>query len=252
MEWLSSLFDLTVPETLFLVGTVLIAGIVRGFAGFGLTAVVVAATATVLPPKDLIPVCWMLETTATALIVRGGLKEADRKVGIGLALGGLIGMPIGLALTLALPVDASKLTALCLILLLAIVQIANVRIAVLATDKGLYGSGVMGGVAYGLAGLGGMAVSLYVLASGKPAPAMRGSMILYMVFSAVTAPIMLLIFGLLTEQSLIRGAALMIPAAIGALLGARFFTPESARYYRPFCLTLLILLASVGIARLLA
>ncbi len=252
MEWLSALIGLTVVESLFLIGAVLIAGVVRGFAGFGLTAVVVASSATILTPKELIPVCWMLEATATALIVRGGLKEADRKVGIGLTLGSVVGMPIGLALTMALPIDASKLTALGLVLVLAVVQMANVRIAVLATNKGLYGSGVLGGIAYGLAGLGGMAVSLYVLASGKPAPAMRGSMILYMVFSALTAPFMLVYFGLLTEQSLIRGAALMVPAALGALLGARFFTPDSARYYRPFCLTLLIVLSTVGIIRLLA
>ena len=252
MEWFASLIGLPVPEALFLVAAVLLAGVVRGFAGFGLTAVVVASSATILTPKELIPVCWMLEATATALIVRGGLKEADKKVGIGLTMGSIVGMPIGLALTLALPADGSKLTALSLVLVLALVQMANVRIAILATNTGLYGSGVLGGIAYGLAGLGGMAVSLYVLASGRPAPAMRGSMILYMVFSALTAPFMLVFFGLLTEQSLIRGAALMIPAAMGALLGARFFTPESAKYYRPFCLTLLIVLSSAGIIRLLA
>ena len=63
---------------------------------------------------------------------------------------------MSLALTLALPADGSKLTALLLVLALAIVQLANVRMDVLATNKGLYGSGILGGIAYGLAGLGGI------------------------------------------------------------------------------------------------
>ena len=251
MEWLSSLLDLPQFDALFLTAAVVVAGIVRGFAGFGLSALVMASCAVIIPPIQLIPVCWALETTASLVLLKGGWREADRGVAYGLAIGGLVGLPIGLTLTLALPVDTSKLIALLLVLVLAITQLAKLRFAFLATKPGLYGAGGLAGFAYGLAGLGGLTVALYVLARDGTANVMRASIILYLMFSAVTSGIMLLIFGFFTETSMLRSAVLAPSAIIGTLIGAHMFTDRYAKYYRPFCLTLLIALALAGIARLL-
>lgn len=250
MEWLTSLLDLPRFDAAFLIVAVLIAGIVRGFAGFGLSALVMASCAVFIPPVELIPVCWALEASASLMLARGGWRDADRNVSYGLAAGSLVGLPLGLLVLLAVSEDASKLIALCLILSLALMQLAKIRFAFLATRAGLYGSGVAAGFAFGLASLGGMTVALYVLARDASATVMRASIILYLIFSAFISGGMLALFGLIDAQSLSRSAVLIGPAIIGTLIGQRFFIDRYAQYYRPFCLTLLIGLALAGIARL--
>ena len=252
MEWLSSLLDLPQFDAFFLIIAVVAAGIVRGFAGFGLSALVMVSCAVFIPPIELIPVCWALEASASLMLARGGWRDADRSVSYGLAIGSLVGLPLGLLVTQAVSVETSKLIALGLVLSLATMQLAKLRFAFLATRGGLYGSGVLAGFAFGLASLGGMTVALYVLARDSSARVMRASIILYLIFSAFISGGMLAIFGLIDAQSLNRSAVLILPAIIGTLIGQRFFIDRYAKYYRPFCLTLLIGLALVGIVRLLA
>ncbi len=252
MEWSSSLLDLPQSEALFLIAAVVIAGIVRGFSGFGLSALVMASCAVFVPPIELIPVCWALEASASLMLARGGWRDADRSVSYGLAIGSLVGLPLGLMVTLAVAEGTSKLIALGLILSLAVMQLAKLRFAFLATKAGLYGSGVAAGFAFGLASLGGMTMALYVLARDASAKVMRASIILYLIFSAFISGVMLAAFGLIDTQSLSRSAVLIGPAIIGTLIGQRFFIDRFAPYYRPFCLTLLIGLALAGIVGLLA
>ena len=64
--------DLTGREFLILTVIVIVAGIVRGFSGFALSAVVMASAVIILPPVQLIPICWWLEMTASVLMARGG------------------------------------------------------------------------------------------------------------------------------------------------------------------------------------
>ncbi|MEO0980836.1 MAG: sulfite exporter TauE/SafE family protein, partial [Pseudomonadota bacterium] len=55
---------------------VFIAGLVRGFAGFGLSAVLMASIVVFIPPIELIPVCFLLEAAASLAMFRGGLRDA--------------------------------------------------------------------------------------------------------------------------------------------------------------------------------
>ena len=76
------------PDHLALLGLIcFLAGVVRGFSGFALSAMVMASGALILPPVQLIPVCWWLEMTASLFMMRGVWREANRKVALGLAIG---------------------------------------------------------------------------------------------------------------------------------------------------------------------
>ncbi len=114
-----------------------VAGMVRGFSGFALSAVVMAIAVMFLAPIALIPILWFQEMTASLLMVRGGMNEANRRVVTGLVLGSAFGLPLGLSLTQALPVDTSKLVALSVIVVLAASQLAKLRLPALATRPGL-------------------------------------------------------------------------------------------------------------------
>lgn len=241
--------DLSGQEFLILTGIVVLAGIVRGFSGFALSAVVMASAVLILPPVQLIPICWWLEMTASILMARGGWKEADRGVVLGLVIGSTLGVPFGLWLTTSVSVGTSKLIVLIVIITLAVTQLAKIRLKFLATKAGLYGSGFAAGVVTGLAHVGGMVIALYVLSQDAPAAKMRAALVLFLFFGALTSMITFLWFGIMDSTGFARGLALAIPTAIGVVIGQMLFVPRLAPYYRPFCLSLLCALAGTALIR---
>ncbi|PVA07254.1 TSUP family transporter [Thalassorhabdomicrobium marinisediminis] len=246
---LLELTALTGGEFAALAGLTLLAGIVRGFSGFALSAMVMATAVVILPPVELIPMLWWLEMAASLIMVRGGWAAADRPMAYGLALGALVGWPLGLSLTLALPVETSKALALGVIVLLAAAQLARLRIPGLATKAGLYGTGVAAGFASGVAHVGGMVVAFYILAADRSARVMRATLVLYLFLGATTSMVVLTLFGVMDFSGITRGLVFAVPTILGVVLGQMLFTERLSGYYRPLCLILLIGLASVGLVR---
>ncbi|EBA13164.1 sulfite exporter TauE/SafE family protein [Roseobacter sp. CCS2] len=248
-ESLLSAVDLTAREFLILTVIVIVAGVVRGFSGFALSAIVMASAVIILPPVQLIPICWWLEMTASVLMAKGGWQEADRGVVLGLVIGSTLGVPFGLLLTTSLPVETSKVIVLLLIIGLAITQLAKIRLQFLATKPGLYGSGFAAGIATGLASVGGMVIAVYVLSQQAPAAKMRAALVLFLFISSLTTVITLLWFGVMNSTATARGLSLAIPTTIGVIIGQKLFNPRFAPYYRPVCLSLLCALAGTALVR---
>lgn len=249
MGWILGVTNLTQPEFLILVGLTGLAGIVRGFSGFALSAMVMATAVIILPPVELIPMLWWLEMSASILMLKNGWAEADRPMTYGLVVTALIGWPIGLYVTTSVPVETSKLIALSVIVVLAATQLAKVRLNFLATKPGLYGTGIVAGFVSGVAHVGGMVVAFYVLAADKPARVMRASLVLYLFLGSASSMAVMLMFGIVDMSGISRGLIFAIPTMIGVFLGQQLFTERLAPYYRPFCLILLIGLASLGLIR---
>ena len=248
-ESLLTLTALTAGEFALLVVIVVVAGIVRGFSGFALSAIVMASAVIILPPVQLIPICWWLEMSASLLMAKGGWQEADRGVVFGLVVGSTVGVPFGLMLTNAVSPETSKLFALVLIIALALTQLAKIRLPFLATKPGLYGSGFAAGVATGIASVGGMVIAIYVLSQQAAAAKMRAALVLFLFVSSLTSMITLLYFGVMNSTAVTRGLALALPTTLGVMIGQRLFIPRFAAYYRPFCLSLLCVLAGAALVR---
>lgn len=249
MNWVLDITALNQSDFMILIGLTMLAGIVRGFSGFALSAMVMATAVMILPPLELIPMLWFLEMSASILMLKNGWDGADKTMTYGLAGGSFIGWPIGLALTASLPVATSKTVALSVIVVLAATLLAKIRMPFLATKTGLYGSGVLAGIASGLASVGGMVVAVYVLAAQSPANVMRASLVLYLFLTSVISLVILIAFGVMDIASVTRGFVFAAPTMIGVIIGQQFFTERLARYYRPFCLALLIGLAILGLIR---
>ena len=247
---MTSLLSLSENQVWIVALICLLAGIVRGFSGFALSALVMASAALIIPPIELIPVCWWLELCAGLMMIRGGWKEADRRLAITLVVGSSLGMPLGLYLTTQVSVPLSQTLALGCIATLAALLLGKIKLDFLANPKGHLGVGVCAGIATGLASVGGMVVALFVLVSNVPARQMRATLGVFLLLSGVLSLIILMAFGVMDERAALRGVILSIPATLGVYLGTKFFIPRLEPFYRPFCLLLLIGLALVGLIRI--
>lgn len=251
LQTLTEITNLTQHQLLVCIAVVSVAGLVRGFAGFALSAVVMASLAVLLPPIELIPICYILEATASLLMFRGGMRDANMKVVWGLVIGSAIGVPIGLALTTSIPIEVSKLIALAVILSLTVAQFFKASPKFLATKPGLYLSGIVAGIVTGLASVGGMVVALYVLASKTEAKVMRASLVMFLMLGIITSTIYAVLYGIMNHQAIMRALVFAPFIVVGVLLGGMMFRPSLAPYYKRFCLILLIVLSSIGLFRLM-
>jgi hypothetical protein len=75
--------------------------------------------------------------------------------------------------------------------------------------------------------------------------------VLFLFLGSVTTALSLLAFGLMDRTAIARGLAMAGPAALGVILGQLSFIPRWEHFYKPFCLLLLLALASWGILRMI-
>jgi len=249
LETLQETLLLDNGELAFAAAAVFIAGIVRGFSGFALSALIMGSLVAILPPVALIPICYLSEGAASLLMAKGGIREADKGVAWGLAIGSFIGVPIGLLATMSLSPEWSKVAALCVILILAIMQLFKTTPAFLATRPGLYLSGIVAGIVTGLSSVGGMVVALYVLASDMPAARMRATLVMFLFLGMFGSAISLVGTGVLDSLALRRGLALAPFVLLGVAIGSMLFRPSLEMAYKRFCLLLLVGLALAGLLR---
>ncbi len=243
------LLALPAPVAWLMLAACFAAGAIRGFAGFGLSALAMACLAAFIPPLELIPVFWFLEMSASLLLMRGGWADADRATALTLVVTAAIGLPLGLLATMALHVETSQTIALALLIALAVAQLSRLRLPALATRPGTAATGLGAGLITGLAGAGGLFIALYTLARDLPARTMRGTLNIYMLGAGALGLVTHLTLGTMDETAATRGALLIFPTLAGVFLGRALFTPRFERYYKPVCLTLLIGLAAAGLLR---
>lgn len=249
MSELWSLLPTPPAQSVFLLVIVFAAGMVRGFAGFALSALVMAAGASFVAPVLLIPILWWQEVIASILMASGGWRDADRARTALLVVGNWLGWPLGLWLTVTLPVATSTQIALAIILILAALQLLRVNIPALASRAGTLIAGFIAGIAAGVAHVGGMVVALYVLSQNDNARSMRGTLVLYLFIGSFGSLIYLLWFGVMTLAAT-YAALLLAPATLlGVWLGSKLFNPRWEPYYKPFCLCLLIGIAALSLIR---
>ena len=211
-----------------------------------------ASAASFIPPVELIPLCWWLEIAASALLIRGNWQNAQKKTVLRLSIGTLIGLPLGLLLTTNVPLALSQNIALLLIMVLATLLLIGLRLKALHKPLGTVFAGIGAGLGTGLASVGGMVVAIFMLSFQGSATTMRATVILFLLLSSGLSVANYFLFDVMTQIAVFRGIFFIIPAIIGVHLGTKLFIPKWEHFYRPFCLTLLIILSGTGLVRLIA
>lgn len=239
------------PEILaYLALSVFVAGVIRGFTGFAASAAIMAMAAIFIAPLELLPICLLLEIAASAFLVRGSIKEADIGLTVTMTGAAFLGLPLGLYMLKTMNPDLSRLVVLGLVVGLAGLQLLRIPLPLGTGRAGQAIAGFLAGVVHGVASFGGLVQALYVMALNRPVRAMRATMILGVLVSSALALFWQSAMGVLTILSLMRVAAVLLPFLLGLWLGHRHFTPANERHYRPISLGVLVILAGLGILRL--
>ena len=107
---------------------------------------------------------------------------------------------------------------------------------------------LVAGVMNGLAGLAGMVIALFLLATDRAAMSIRASLVILFFLSDIYALVWGGGFGLLVTQQLRILAIFLVPLIIGIIIGGRLFKMSDKGNYRAIALSLVFFTALFGIA----
>ncbi|GGO57856.1 hypothetical protein SAMN05444398_10772 [Roseovarius pacificus] len=220
------------PGLIWLVIAIGIAGIVRGFTGFGTALIFVPVAGIFLPPAIVIGVITLTGVASTAALLPRAWGQAHRReVGV-LALAALITVPAGLWLMDRLPTDTVRWIVAGVAAATLLALVAGWRFSGQVSKPGLGMIGAVAGVIGGLTGLTGPVVILFYLAGQSTAQSVRANTILFLAILDVVIVGNLLWRGTVTLNTVLLAVTLAVPYFITTLIGQSMFDPRHERLYR--------------------
>jgi uncharacterized protein len=235
------------------------AGVVRGFAGFGFSALSLAGLSLLVSPAQVVPAIFVLEVLASLTLLRSAVHDVDWSWLSWLVAGNALCIPLGIVLLAWLPETPLRLLVGALLLLAAVMLRLGFSLALAPTPMVRLGVGLASGLVNGLAAIGGIAVAVLLSTSQMLPAAMRATMIVLFLFTDLYA---LGWAGLVSVASdapsdllgdhTWRWAAWLAPAMmLGIWLGQRSFVGVSQADFRRHVLNLLIAIAGLTVSRAL-
>ena len=228
---------------------ILVAAIIRGYSGFGFSALAVTSLSLILPPSEVVPTAFLLEVAASIYMLPLVWRSIDWKMLNWLVLGILAGTPAGLFFLAEVPQDPMRFTISGLVLVACVFIWKDFRIRGEGGWRRFLTVGCFSGLVNGAAGIGGLPVVLFLLASSIGADVIRASIVAFLFFSGIYATIISANQNLLSSELLVRSALFLIPLAVGVSLGNRRFVKSTPESFRKFSICLLILLSLAVILR---
>lgn len=230
------------------------AGAVRGFSGFGYSALVVASLAPFAVATAVVLAVLLLEMLASATVVRAVAKEVDAGWCRSVLLGNLVFVPVGLLAVVWLRPDAVRVIVCALTLLGSTAMRVTVRRQLTTTPLLKATGGCVSGLLNGFSASGGVVAALLMAAAGVQPRVLRATMLtvlLWISIYALACGVLLVTFGT-SELKVIHVAGwamLLAPTmALGIRVGSRAFHRAGTKRQATLVLDILIVTAAASLA----
>lgn len=239
--------DFSLLEGMAVVLASFIAGIMRGFSGFGSALVIVPIAAAVFGPRLAVPAVVAIHLITSFQLLPQALRDVDWGRVVPLSVAGSVAVPIGAwVLVSQEPGDIRALISV-LIIFFAIMLMRGWRYTGAINGWIMGGAGFIGGFITGLSTLGGPPVVAFLMAGPFSAAQNRAAIILYFIFVQSVAMVVYWIGGLLAWP--LVGICILVapPLMLGMWIGQRLFANASEEGFRRVALVFLL---AIGIATL--
>lgn len=223
---------LALPGLLPVLGIVICAGVVYGFAGFGSALIFMPVALVFVPPKIAIAAFQVSAFASLFTVVPSAWKIADRRATLMMVLASLATMPLGVwilkntEITLlrwaVLAVVATTLTALMIGWRLKRRPSTPLRVAVGGA------SGILGGSV----GLLGPVMIMFNLSGGDRAEVVRANTLCFLTLSSVVLPIIMWVQGALPPAAIWLGLIMLPIYGAATWVGKLLFNPAHEALYR--------------------
>ncbi len=229
--------------------SVFIAGIIRGYSGFGFALVAVTSISLVLPPVQAVPIVLVLEVLASVQLVPQVWRDIDWFSLRWLIAGALFTTPFGVYLLANIPAVPMRVSISLMVLVAAILLMRGWAWKRMPGRLLNLVTGAASGTLNGAAAIGGPPVILLYLSSPAGVTVSRASMIAYFFGVDLMSLAMVFMQGLTTSKTVIIMTICLLPTLIGIRIGSRMFIQADKSFFRKNVLILLMILSIVGLLR---
>ena len=241
-------FDLGPGTAAALAIALLGAAYVRGYSGFGFSAIFIAFAALVTNPLPLIPVVFACEVLMTVFQARQIRGHVDWRRVLWMLAGAAVALPFSVTVILSVGEETARVTISAVILIMSLVLLTGWTLRTRIGPVGHGGVGVLSGMCNS-AGIGGLPVAAFMSAQPIEAAIFRATMIVYLTgLDMITLPL-LWAGGLVTWDTAIAVGLAFPILGLGIWLGSRQFLSASPSTFRRFAVMLLLILAVLGLLR---
>jgi uncharacterized membrane protein YfcA len=232
--------DLLSAAFLICAAVACIAGMVRGFAGFGAAMLMTPIFSALYGPAVGIALCLLLEIAVALPLVPRVLPLVDwRRIGL-LLLAAAAGVPLGTLVLTAVEPEPMR-WAISAIILSAVAMLASGwRFSGRPNAGTTLAAGAASGFLNGLSGMAGPPIAFYYLAGTDSAASVRANLTTYFVFVDLLALAAFVSRDLIGWSTGVQALFLAPAIVLGGLIGERLFPLASEAFYRRLALLLLV------------
>lgn len=219
----------------FLVGFAFIAGLARGFSGFGAALIFVPLASTVIGPKTAVPLLLVVDGILMTGMIPNALRWGDRPRVLVMAAGAVVGVPIGAWLLSRLDPLLIRWSIAALVLSLLALLVSGWRYHGQPRPPATALVGLVSGLLSGIAQVGGPPVVAYWLGGAIKPIVVRANIILYFAISTVLSAVSYVWGGLITAEVLALSLVVAPLYAFGLWLGSHMFGVAAEATFRRVC-----------------
>jgi len=232
--------DLLAIPFLICAAVACIAGMVRGFAGFGAAMIMTPIFSALYGPAAGVALCLLLEIAVALPVVPGVVRFVDwRRIGL-LLIAAAVGVPLGNLVLTRIEPEPMRWAISAIILGAVALLASGWRFAGRPRTTTTLTAGVSSGFLNGLAGMAGPPIAFYYLAGDETATRVRANLTTYFVFVDLVAIGTFASRGLIDWSTIVLGLFLAPAVMLGGVLGMRLFPLASDSFYRRLALVLLV------------
>jgi uncharacterized membrane protein YfcA len=229
----------------FASAAVFVAGVVRGFSGFGFALLSISAVSMVLPPAVVVPAMWLLDFIAGLNLLPSILRKVHWRSIAVLTAAAVVATPVGVYALATLPSPLMRIGLALIVLVSALALLSGFQLRRMPTTAETAATGLAAGLLNGAFGIGGPPIILFFLGSPLALEAGRASIIAAFLIMDLTGLPALLAFGLITAEALKLLVVCLPSLVVGILVGSRLVGRMDEAVVRRALLVLLIGMAGV-------
>lgn len=231
----------------FLAFGALVAGLVRGFAGFGNAMIYLPVAGQVLGPFEALTSLVVMELTAPLIHVPRALRDGHPGDVLRLSAGALVAVPLGVFVLSLIEPEVFRWGVSLVALTALVFLITGFRYRGELTKPLIYATGAMGGFLGGSVGIPGPPIIVLYMASTLPPSAIRANNTLYLIAADLILLAVFTIGGVLVVSALAIGAVMIVPYLLGNWVGGKLFRPGGEALYRRIAYAIIAASALTGL-----
>ncbi|QYX57900.1 sulfite exporter TauE/SafE family protein [Roseovarius sp. SCSIO 43702] len=223
----------------WLILTMSVAGIVRGFTGFGTALIFVPVAGLFLGPAQVVGTITMTGIASTIALLPKAWRHSDRgEVGL-LLLAALPMVPAGLWLMQAMEATAVRWVVSVIAGGTLLALVSGWRYTMKVGLLGAVAIGAAAGLIGGMTGLTGPVVILFYLAGQSMVQSVRANTILFLAGLDIVIVANLFLTGGVETRIVWLALVLAVPYFITTMIGQALFDPAREKSYRLLAFTLI-------------